>query len=77
VAAGYDLSRVLTTDDLVQGDNCFFAATGITDGELVKGVHFDRTGITTESLVMRSRSGTVRLVRAHHRLDKVNNFTLD
>ena len=72
--AGYDLDRVLTHNDLVATDNCFFAATGITDGELVKGVHFNRNGCTTESLVMRSRSGTVRLVQAHHRLDKINHF---
>ncbi|MEZ5234630.1 MAG: fructose-bisphosphatase class II family protein [Acidimicrobiales bacterium] len=75
--AGYDLDRVLTHDDLVATDNCYFAATGITDGELLKGVHFDRSGCTTESLVMRSPSGTVRLVRATHRLEKVNTFTID
>lgn len=70
VAKGYDLDRVLGTDDLVAGDNCFFAATGITDGNLLKGVHYDRRGITTQSLVMRSRSGTVRFVDAQHRPDK-------
>jgi fructose-1,6-bisphosphatase II len=75
--AGYDLDKVLTHDDLVATDNCYFAATGITDGELVKGVHFNRNGCTTESLVMRATSGTVRLVRAHHRLDKINTFTID
>ncbi len=69
--AGYDLDRVLTHDVLVATDNCFFAATGITDGELVKGVHFGRDSVTTESLVMRSRSGTVRLIHARHRLDKM------
>ena len=73
-AAGYDLERVLTTDDLVQGDNCFFAATGITDGELLKGVHYDRRGATTQSLVMRSKSGTVRLINARHRLDKLQAY---
>ena len=67
VAAGYDLDRVLRTDDLVAGDNCFFAATGITDGELLKGVHFGSDGVTTQSLVMRSKSGTVRLLNARHR----------
>jgi len=71
VAAGYDLDRVLGTDDLVAGDNCFFAATGITDGNLLKGVHYDRTGATTQSLVMRSRSGTVRMVDAQHRPHKL------
>src|SRR4051812_11311533 len=71
IAAGYDIDRVLTNDDLVQGDNCFFAATGITDGEVLKGVHYDRNGATTQSLVMRSKSGTVRLIDARHRLDKL------
>jgi fructose-1,6-bisphosphatase II len=73
VDAGYDLSRVLDTDDLVGGDNCFFAATGITDGELVKGVRYTKNGATTQSLVMRSRSGTVRLINATHRLDKLRS----
>ncbi len=73
-AAGYDIQRVLTTDDLVQGDNCFFAATGITDGELLRGVHFDNRGATTQSLVMRSKSGTVRLINARHRLDKLQAY---
>ena len=71
IAAGYDLDRALGTDDLVAGDNCFFAATGITDGELLKGVHVDSRGATTQSLVMRSKSGTVRLVNAVHHLDKL------
>ena len=72
IADGYDLDRVLSTDDLVQGDNCFFAATGITDGNLLQGVHYDRQGATTQSLVMRSRSGTVRLVEARHRSGKLD-----
>ena len=71
VAGGYDLAQVLSTDDLVAGDNCFFAATGITDGELLKGVHFGPQSITTQSLVMRSRSGTVRLMNAWHRREKL------
>ena len=71
VAGGYDLDRVLHTDDLVAGDNCFFAATGITDGDLLKGVHYSRNGASTQSLVMRSKSGTVRFVEAHHRLEKL------
>ncbi len=75
VDAGYDVDTVLSTDDLVQGDNCFFAATGITDGELLKGVHYDSRGATTQSLVMRSKSGTVRLVNARHRLDKLRDFS--
>ncbi len=71
IAAGYDLDRVLGTDDLVAGDNCFFAATGITDGELLKGVHYTSWGATTQSLVMRSRSGTVRLINSRHVRDKL------
>lgn len=67
LALGYDLDRVLGTDDLVAGDNCFFAATGITDGELLKGVHIAEGVITTQSLVMRSKTGTVRLMNASHR----------
>ena len=66
-AAGFDPQHVLTTDDLVRSDNCFFAATGITDGPLLSGVTIDDRGIRTESLVMRSRSGTVRRIEARHR----------
>jgi fructose-1,6-bisphosphatase II len=67
VDAGYDLDRVLTCDDLVQGDDAFFSATGVTDGDVLQGVRYqsDR-GATTESLVMRSRSGTVRRIHARH-----------
>jgi fructose-1,6-bisphosphatase II len=75
IEGGYDLDRVLTTDDLVKGDNCFFAVTGITDGEVLKGVHYDRNGASTQSLVMRSKSGTVRVVNARHRLDKLKGFS--
>lgn len=67
IAAGYDLTKVLSTDDLVAGDNCFFAATGITDGELLKGVHVSAGFVSTQSLVIRSRTGTVRLMNARHR----------
>ena len=74
--AGYDLDAVLTTDDLVQGDNCFFAATGVTDGELLRGVHYESKGASTQSLVMRSKSGTVRMVNAWHRLDKLQGFAM-
>jgi fructose-1,6-bisphosphatase II len=72
LALGYDLDRVLGTDDLCAGDNCFFAATGITDGELVKGVRYDASGVYTQSLVMRSKSGTTRVVNAHHRPEKIS-----
>jgi len=76
VDMGYDLSAILTIDDLVQGDNCFFAATGVTDGELLQGVRFDSRGASTQSLVMRSRSGTVRMINARHRLDKLQGFAV-
>ena len=66
-AAGYDLDAVLGIDDLVAGDNCFFAATGVTNGDLLRGVGFHSWGISTQSLVMRSRSGTVRLINTRHR----------
>ena len=71
---GYDLSAVLTTDDLVKGNNCFFAATGITDGELLRGVRYEHGGARTQSLVMRSKSGTVRMIDARHRIDKLSAF---
>jgi fructose-1,6-bisphosphatase II len=74
IEMGYDLDKVLTTDDLVAGGNAFFAATGITDGELLKGVRYDAEHIYTQSLVMRSKSGTVRLVEATHRIDKITRF---
>ncbi len=73
-AAGHTLDRVLDTDDLVGGNNCFFAATGVTDGELLGGVHYDSRGATTHSLVMRSKSGTVRRVDARHRLEKLQEY---
>jgi fructose-1,6-bisphosphatase II len=72
---GYDLDQILGIDDLITGDNCFFAATGITDGELLKGVHYSPTGASTQSLVMRSKSGTVRSINAKHRLDKLAEFS--
>lgn len=68
---GYDLDRVLTTDDLVAGDNAFFSATGITDGELLRGVRFRGRGATTHSLVMRSKSGTTRFIEAQHDREKI------
>jgi fructose-1,6-bisphosphatase II len=75
LAAGYDLDRVLTQDDLIQGDNCFFAATGLTDGQLLRGVRFDAHGARTQSLVMRSRSGTVRVIDARHQVRKLQQFS--
>ncbi|MHB8294771.1 MAG: class II fructose-bisphosphatase [Acidimicrobiales bacterium] len=74
--AGYDLAAVLATNDLVKGDNCFFAATAITDGDLLRGVRYDSGGASTQSLVMRSRSGTVRMVEARHRIEKLREYSL-
>ncbi len=73
--AGHDLDRVLTTDDLVTSDNVFFVATGITDGELLRGVRYRGGGAETHSLVMRSKSGTIRLVESEHRLDKLQDYS--
>jgi fructose-1,6-bisphosphatase II len=73
--AGVDLDQVLTIDDLVQGTNVFFAATGITDGELLEGVRYFGGGAKTHSVVMRSKSGTVRFVEATHRWDKLMRFS--
>jgi fructose-1,6-bisphosphatase II len=74
--AGHDLDEdfVLSTDDLVKGDDAFFVATGITDGELMKGVRYRAGGCTTESLVMRARSGTIRLISSEHQLAKLRTF---
>ena len=72
--AGHDLNRVLTTGDLVTGDNIFFCATGITDGELMEGVRYTPEGPTTHSIVMRSKSGTIRDVRSEHRIEKLSSY---
>ena len=71
---GYEVERVLTQDDLVNTDNCFFAATGVTDGDLLQGVHFDARFCHTQSLIMRSRSGTVRLIEGRHHLRKARDI---
>jgi fructose-1,6-bisphosphatase II len=73
--AGLDLAQVLTIDDLVKGNNVFFSATGITDGELLDGVRYVSGGAETHTMVMRSRSGTVRFVEARHRWDKLMRFS--
>ena len=73
--AGYDLDRVLTCDDLCRGDDVFFSATGVTDGDVLQGVRYRGSGATTESLVMRSRSGTVRRVHARHDRGKLRAVT--
>jgi fructose-1,6-bisphosphatase II len=76
IDAGYDLSRVLKTDDLVRGNDCFFSATGVTDGDVLQGVRYQGAGgATTESLVMRSRSGTVRRIQARHDRAKLRQIT--
>jgi fructose-1,6-bisphosphatase II len=75
IDAGHDLDRVLTTDDLVSGDNVFFVATGITDGELLRGVRYRSETATTDSIVMRSKSGTVRRIESEHRLSKLRAYS--
>jgi fructose-1,6-bisphosphatase II len=71
---GYDLGRVLVTEDLVAGDYVFVAATGVTDGALLRGVRYTRTGAVTDSIVMRSRSGTIRKVEAQHNFAKLSGI---
>jgi len=75
IDAGHDLDRVLTTGDLVTGENIFFCATGVTDGELLRGVRYSAGGAETQSIVMRSKSGTVRMIEAYHRLQKLSEFS--
>lgn len=74
-AAGYDLDRVLGVDDLVSGSDVFFAATGITDGDLIDGVRYRGENAITQSIVMRSRSGTVRVIDALHHRDKLKQYS--
>jgi fructose-1,6-bisphosphatase II len=75
IDAGYDLAQILSTEDLVSGENVFFCATGVTDGDLLKGVQYYGGGCTTQSIVMRSKSGTVRMIEAYHRLSKLNEYS--
>jgi fructose-1,6-bisphosphatase II len=75
IDAGHDLDRVLNTDDLVSGDDCFFVATGITEGELLRGVRYGRSTARTHSLVMRSRSGTIRSIESVHQLEKLRAYS--
>ncbi|MGW0941745.1 class II fructose-bisphosphatase [Streptomyces sp. NPDC002623] len=75
IDAGHDLGRVLTTEDLVTGENVFFVATGITDGELLRGVRYRSETATTDSIVMRSKSGTVRRIDSEHRLSKLRAYS--
>jgi fructose-1,6-bisphosphatase II len=75
VDAGYDVDRVLTSDDLVSGEDVFVAATGVTSGALLRGVRSTPEGAVTDSIVMRSRSGTVRRIEASHAFDKLEKFS--
>jgi fructose-1,6-bisphosphatase II len=78
IDAGHDLDRVLTTDDLVRGNNVFFVATGITNGELMRGVRYRAGGAETSSIVMRGKSGTIRKVESEHKLTKLRAYaTID
>jgi fructose-1,6-bisphosphatase II len=70
--AGYDLDKVLTTDDLVSGDDVFFAATGVTDGELLRGVRYTPQRVLTQSLSMRSKSGAIRIIEGRHHAQRSN-----
>ncbi|MCL4530187.1 MAG: fructose-bisphosphatase class II, partial [Chloroflexi bacterium] len=72
--AGYDFEKVLTMDDLVSSEDVFFSATGITDGELLKGVRYFGDGAKTDSLVVRGLTGTVRQITATHRIDKLHHL---
>lgn len=74
VNAGYDLDQILTADDLVSGEDAFFACTGITPSQLLRGVNFRANGATTQSLVMRSKSGTVRFIEARHKFSKLRQY---
>jgi fructose-1,6-bisphosphatase II len=76
-AEGIDMSRVLTSDDLIRGDDTFFAATGVTDGDLLRGVRYDEYGASSQSIVMRSRSGTIRLIETRHRADRIGQYSSD
>jgi fructose-1,6-bisphosphatase II len=78
IDAGHDLDRVLGTDELVRGHDVFFVATGITDGELLRGVRYRGGSVRTHSMVMRSRSGTIRIIESEHKLDKLKAYaTID
>ncbi|WP_018297470.1 class II fructose-bisphosphatase [Corynebacterium lubricantis] len=76
LAAGHDLSRVLTHHDLVTSDHCYFAATGVTNGDMLRGVSYRSNGATTRSLVMRSKSGTVRHIESLHKLAKLQEYSV-
>ena len=75
IDAGHDLDRVLVTEDLVRGDDIFFCATGVTDGDLLRGVRYYADSVQTESIVMRSKSGTIRLIDSLHQLGKLRAYS--
>jgi fructose-1,6-bisphosphatase II len=75
IDAGYDLDRVLTTEDLCGGDEAFFAATGVTDGTLLEGIRYTGIGATSQSMVMRARTGTVRVISSEHRWEKLMSIS--
>ncbi|QGU02440.1 Fructose-1,6-bisphosphatase class 2 [Corynebacterium kalinowskii] len=76
IAAGHDLDRVLFTNDLVASDNCYFVATGVTNGDMLRGVSYRANGATTRSLVMRSKSGTIRFIESVHQLQKLQEYSV-
>ena len=73
--AGYDFDKILTMDDLVSSEDVFFTATGVTDGELLKGIRYFGTNASTDSLVVRGMTGTVRQITATHHIDKLRNLS--
>ena len=75
-ATGYELGTVLSTNDLVTSDDCYFVATGVTNGDMLRGVSYRKNGATTRSLVMRSRSGTVRYIESVHQLAKLQEYSV-
>jgi fructose-1,6-bisphosphatase II len=75
IDAGYDLDRILTSHDLVSGDDVFFSATGISDGDLLKGVRYWGNGASTQSMSMRSKSGTTRTIDATHKWQKLMRYS--
>jgi fructose-1,6-bisphosphatase II len=75
IDAGHDLDRVLLTEDLVRGEDIFFCATGVTDGELLRGVRYHADSVETESIVMRSKSGTIRIIDSLHQLGKLRAYS--
>ncbi|AZA13178.1 class II fructose-bisphosphatase [Corynebacterium choanae] len=77
IDAGLDLDTVLGTNDLVSSDDCYFVATGVTNGDMLRGVSYRDSSATTRSLVMRSRSGTIRFIESIHQLSKLQDYEVD